>query len=250
MTDLSEAAALVQQAEATVVLDGHALEQAAQLDAAYIALFPDGQPVVIKSDAQNAEAQVLQASLNDLLKEIEAKKKEASEPYRHALMRIGNACKPYIERIDDRLSKLVPAMREWYIKQQMIAREAQEKANREAEKQRQREAAKAEKKGVEPPPPTPARVIEQPAKSTDLGGVRQTFTDHHVCHLDGLTDEAAKKLRRSDPQAKGIPDSLFVLDWGALQAQAKASKGLTPEPFPGSAVRYVNEPIPVNRKQS
>lgn len=241
---LDEAKDLIAQTEASVVLSGPILRQAADLDAAYLKLFP-GEQVAIATEAQNNEAQVLQASLNDLQKDIEAKKREASEPYNNAIKRIREAVKPYTERIDARLNMLVPALRTYFLDQQRKAREEQERLNREAEKQRQKEEKKAEKKGVEPPPPTPAPIVVGPAKSVDLGGVRQTMRDNFVLRFAGMTEEEGRKLRRGDPRTKGLPDSLFILDVATLSAQARASKGINP--YEGTAVQFVNEPIPSNR---
>src|SRR3990167_4391693 len=140
---LDEAKDLIAQTEASVVLSGPILRQAADLDAAYLKLFP-GEQVAIATEAQNNEAQVLQASLNDLQKDIEAKKREASEPYNNAIKRIREAVKPYTERIDARLNMLVPALRTYFLDQQRKAREEQERINRQIAKQNEKAQAKAE----------------------------------------------------------------------------------------------------------
>lgn len=248
MTQALSAIQKVEILEPLVTLEPDLLQACQELERAYRQLHPAESkgPFYIDSAELNAKAQQLQATAADLKKRLEAKKKEASEPYNAAIKTIREIVAGYAEPVEAVLSAVTPAMSKWYVEEQRRAREAQEKLNREIEAENARNAKRAEKKGAEPPPPVVAPVVAQPEKTVDLGDLKQTMRDNWALHLSGMTDEEAKKLRRSDARSKGIPDALFVFDWATASAQARGSKGVNP--YEGTPIRFENEPVPANRK--
>lgn len=177
--------------------------------------------VSVISPETELKAREYLASVRKELKAFKASIVEIKKPFKKEIDEIDAASKPWIEKLQQKDQETEQAILVYLRK----VREETEKANQKALEKFEKKVEKAEAKSIEQgksmPFVLPPQLASAPAKTVDLGGVKQTTVKHKKWRLESVQDADgvpytpdAEKLTARDSAMYGfyIPLEYFILD--------------------------------------